>query len=504
MIFNESFDGEKTPDELGPIKNYITDNFSLAARTKQAYLESDIAKTVVDRFVLWSIGSGLKFQAEPLSQLLNLEGVETLPEVESQIDPYWNRFANSPQADYSKEKSLHKLAQEATKTALLSGDCLVVGRLRDSELTFQLIDGQYLSNPSGMANNTLLRNNNRVFSGVEVNAKGQHVAYHVANDRGFGTRRIEAVGRQTGMRFAFLVTGVKYNSNDHRGIPLLTSSLETLAKLDRYKEATVSTAEEAAKLTFQITHEAGSSERNPFVEEMQSAVDLDTGGDQGMTNDEGQQLERQVYASTERKAVNLPSGAELKPMQHSNGEINFKDFYHPNIQLICSAANIPYEVAMQKYDSNFSASRAALKDWEHTLEVWREHIASQFYQPAFNLFFTQKVVNNQVQAPGYVSALVNGNPEVVEAYRNARWVGKSVPHIDPVKEIESIRRQLGPKAKHLPLTTLRKATEKIDNGEAGVNVEKLVQELQNAEQLGLSSESDSSEPSAESSFEEPE
>jgi len=105
MIFNETFDGEKNPDELGPIKNYLTDNFSLAARTKQAYLESDIAKTVIDRFVLWCIGSGLKFQAEPLTELLRLEGVDNPAEVENQIDPYWNRFANSPEADYSKEKA---------------------------------------------------------------------------------------------------------------------------------------------------------------------------------------------------------------------------------------------------------------------------------------------------------------------------------------------------------------------------------------------------------------
>lgn len=493
-IYVETFDGEKEVDNMGPIKDYILDHAGLAARSRQSYIESEISRTLIDRFVMWVIGDGLKVQIEPMIQLLENEGIEVdMEDFEKQIEPYFTRFANSYKSDWGKERNIHQMCNLAAKTALLSGDCLIVGRIKNGWLSFQIIDGQWVRNPTDMPIGGKLQNNNKIDNGVEVNAKGQHVAYYVVQPDGYTTKRIEAYGRSTGMRFAWLIPGVKYRVSDNRGIPVLSATLETLKKLERYKEATVSTAEEAAKLTFQITHEAGSGQDNPFKQGFTKAFDQDLGdGDNLPTSYEGKNLENQVYSSTDRKAVNLPPGAELKPMTHSNGEINFKDFYHPNIQIISAAVGMPYEVMLSMYNSNFSASRAALKDWEHTLNVWRTHFGDHFYQPIYDLFFTQKVIQNKVRAPGYLEAFMDNDEEILEAYRATRWVGKNVPHIDPVKEIEALRRQLGSKAKHLPLTTLRKATEKINNGDSTINLQKFAEELQKAEELDI--QPDTEEP----------
>jgi hypothetical protein len=59
---------------------------------------------------------------------------------------------------------------------------------------------------------------------------------------------------------------------------------------------------------------------------------------------------------------NMPRDSELKEVQSKN-ELYFKDFYTVNVDLVCSSINMPPEVAMSKYNSNYSASRAALKDW---------------------------------------------------------------------------------------------------------------------------------------------
>ncbi len=40
------------------------------------------------------------------------------------------------------------------------------------------------------------------------------------------------------------------------------------------------------------------------------------------------------------------------------------------------------------------------------------------------------ILNNKIDAPGYIKARMNNDMYVVEAYRNARFIGMPVPHID--------------------------------------------------------------------------
>jgi len=505
-IYTEPYTGEKNLDQLGPIKNYVIDHAALAARSRQFYVESEVAKTIVDRFTLWIVGSGLKLQAEPATDVLAAEGVnEDARQVANLVEPYWRLFTNSATTSHNKEKNLHEIANEATKTAMLSGDCLIIGRLRGNNLTFQAVDGQFLRNPNGLPNETKLKNNNRVISGVEVNAAGRHVAYHVADsDNYYGTKRIEAYGRQTKLRFAWLITGVKYRNSDVRGIPVLSATLESLKKLDRYKEATVGAAEEQSKIAYQITHETGSGEQNVFAQKLTDAVDLDrNSGDDLASSYEGKDLESKVAGTAEKQAVNMPEGSEIKPMQNGNGQTQFKEFYHTQIEMICAAAGIPYEVAVMMYNSNYSASRAALKDWEHTLSNWQNHLANNFYYPVYKLWLIKRVIENKIQLPAFLNALLAGNEEISEAYCKARWVGKSVPHIDPVKEVEAVRRALGSKAKHLPLTTASEATERLNFGEYLTNVNRYGQELEQASNAGIEPEQETGAGRpAENNFEE--
>jgi hypothetical protein len=58
-VWSSSFDGEKNFGEIGPIKRYILDYHALSLRSWQSYLESDISKTVIDRYCIWVIDKGL-------------------------------------------------------------------------------------------------------------------------------------------------------------------------------------------------------------------------------------------------------------------------------------------------------------------------------------------------------------------------------------------------------------------------------------------------------------
>ena len=70
-IITRSFDGEKTPGELGVVQNTIPDYKRLRLRAYDADMRTDIIKMITDRFYSWTIGNGLKLQAEPNEEILS-------------------------------------------------------------------------------------------------------------------------------------------------------------------------------------------------------------------------------------------------------------------------------------------------------------------------------------------------------------------------------------------------------------------------------------------------
>lgn len=180
----------------------------------------------------------------------------------------------------------------------------------------------------------------------------------------------------------------------------------------------------------------------------------------------------------------MPIGSELKALDSKN-EMHFKEFYEAHWNIICACFNVPPEVAMSKYDSNFSASRAALKDWEHTLNVERYEFSHQFYKPLYKYVLETEILKNKIHAPGYLMARIKGDDILVEAYSSARFIGTPVPHIDPVKEVQAERLKLGGLGANLPMTTLEKATEVLNGGESLGNMQQYAQELEEAEQLNI-------------------
>ena len=137
------------------------------------------------------------------------------------------------------------------------------------------------------------------------------------------------------------------------------------------------------------------------------------------------------------------------------------------------------------YNDSFSASRAATKDWEHTIEVQRDFFIEQFYAPIYQFWLFFEVLNGKINAPGFLNAWKENNWFSLEAYCNARFTGPLFPHIDPLKEVKAEREKLGTLAAHIPLTTVEAATEFLMSGDSDSNAYQFAEELKQATELGL-------------------
>ena len=474
--FAVHYDGEKNLGEIGAIKEYIPDYDGLRLRSWQAYLDSEITQTIMNKFCLWIIGSGLKLQSEPSLAVLNSEKIALKSDdFTESIEAKFHLFSKSKRADYAGLKTLNQIAKIAKKNAIIGGDVLVILRVINKEVTVQLIDGAHVSSP--MYGNDFYeaskKNGNTIKNGIEQNAKGEHIAYYVRTKTAFKYERIEAKGKSSGLNMAFLVYGLEYRLNNNRGLPLIAAVLETLKKLERYKEATLGSAEERQKIALFAEHMMGSTGENPLLKNMVRA----SGFKEDLpVDDSGKALNDTVTSTTNKQFINMPVNSTLKQLESKN-ELYFKEFYAVNIDLICAAIGIPREVAMSIYDSNFSASRAALKDWEHTINVNRYEFSTEFYQPIYNLFLDVEILKNKVTAPGYLEARAKKNYAVIESFQSARFVGVGVPHIDPLKEVKAERLKMGNTSDHIPLTTVERSTEMLNGGDFKQNLSNFTKEL---------------------------
>lgn len=480
----QHFDGEKNLGELGPIKEYFLAYDRLRVRSWQSLLESEISMFVIKKYLNWIVGNGLKVQSNPILQVLggskiNLDG-EAFNEVAETRFGVW---ASSPKSTYNGIRNLNHLAKEAYKNALVGGDCLVVLRFDGKWITVQLYDGCHVQSEQ-YGNDWMPRtldNGNIEKNGIEMTPAGEHVRYTIRLQDG-SFRKIEA--KVAGMKMAFMVYGSDYRIDNSRGMPLLSVILETLKKLERYKEATIGSAEERQKIVYQIKHGVSSSGESPFMGKIAQALNADGPSEQLPETVDGQKLADHVTATTSKQTINMPIDAELASLESKN-ELYFKDFYMVNIDLVCAAIGIPPEVALSKYNSNYSASRAAIKDWEHTIKVAREDFSSQFYQPIYDLFLHVNILSGYIQAPGYIQAFMQQDEIALTAYRSAKFVGPSVPHIDPKKEVDAIRAALGPMGAMLPLTSLENAVEALNTGDSDSNMRQFAEEYKEGVRLGI-------------------
>lgn len=482
------FDGEKNLGEIGPIRGYSMEYDRLRARSWQCFTESDIAKGILKKYILWVIGDGLKLKANPNKQVLKSEKITINPELFNEVaETRWTVWSSNRMSDYSSMANLNMLEAEGFKNAIIGGDVLVVLRFENNELKVQLIDGAHICSPVYGTDyfGFPLANGNEIKNGIEINAKGEHIAYYIKNDQ-YQFDRISAKG-SSGLTMAYLVYGDKYRLDNTRGVPLVMTVLETLKKLERYKEATVGSAEERQKIVYYVVHKEFSTGENPFTKAAARAFDDSGQNDELPIDVRGENLANNVQATTNKMSFNLPVGSDLKSLESKN-ELYFKDFYDKNIDIICASIGIPPNVAMSLYNDSFSASRAAIKDWEHTLKVARADFSFQFLQPIYDLWLHIEVLKNKIQAPGYLKAFNEVNNMVLSAYRTARFTGANVPHIDPVKEVTAERLKLGTAGAHIPLTNAENATENLNGGDSDSNMAQFAEELKELEKLGIKPE----------------
>jgi len=471
-----AFDGEQTPFELGTPLDFYNDYYSMRKRAWEAFLKTDVVQNAIHKYVLWVVGAGLKLQSDPVSDILKDVSEEESKQFITDVEANFRLYAKSKRSTYNGETNLHALAAEATKNAIISGDVLCIKRISGGNLTTDIIDGCYVQTPIGTNYLTDAKNRgNIIVDGVEIDNKGSHVAYYVY-DGFLKYIRVDAYGVRSGKRMAWLYYGRKHKLNDTRGMSLLSAVLETADKINRYKDATIGSAEENNKIPYTIEHNQFSDGEDPMINQLVQSFQKNRGTAPETNSIDGDALASKVALSTSKTTYNMPVGSTLK---RNTNEVDpqFKDFILINIDIVYATIGIPGEVALDKFGGSYSSSRAALKSWEYTMMIGRINLLTdQFYKPVYDLWLDVNVLKNNINAPGYLIALQQKDYIKLEAYRNCRFIGMGVPHIDPLKEVKAEREKLGKAFENIPLSTAEQSCEILNTGDYNNVIKKATNE----------------------------
>lgn len=470
-VITKSFDGEKTLGELGAIQHTIPDYRGLRLRAYDADMRTDLIKIIVDRFYKWVIGSGLKLQSEIVEEILTLNKVNLDTEVfKEKLEVLFNTYSYSKIPDLKSQDNLHKIATEVFKTAFLGGDCLVVVRIIDGYPRVQVIDGIHIQNPLGDFAIKAKETGNVIKHGIELDKNGKHIAYWV-NSGNLTFERIPVYGENSKRKLAWLVYGEKKRVDHIRGVSSIATIIEKTTKLDRFTEATVSKAEQVANLVFAIEHDNNSIGENPFenvkIKSNPISVNLPSNYDlaDGVAN--------RINETTSGQALNMPIGSKLHVHQN-NSELNYESFHKAIFEPLCATVGIPPEVALQSYNSNYSASRAAINNWGFNVDIGRDSIVNDFYKPILQIFLELEILKGNIDALGFINALKKNDEMLIEAFISCRFIGKNMPHIDPLKEVKAIRAILGDDT--TALATFEQASEQLGLGDWETNYKKFEKE----------------------------
>ncbi len=443
-IFETVFDGEKTPGELGAPLSYLPDYNALSFRSWKAFTDSDLAKIIIMSHVNWVIGSGLKLQAEPIEGVIEGEGFKfDKDDFVKNTEERFRLYAKSEDSVHSRMMNYNKYQRVAYLNASVGGDVLCIERLENGLPTKQLVDGVFVQQPGIDEITRAEGEGNQIIHGVEINKRGEHIRFYVLKNTSktlsselTSFQKIEAIGKNTGKKQAYLLYGSEYRIDSVRGMPLLSATLQKMSELDNYNESIVSGAVERAKVPYTFEHKEFSDGTNPDLAKVTSAItgEAAPAGAKKIDMTEATKLVKKTYG---KEPINLPVGAVMKKLD-SGMEKDQDVFTTGNFIYICAASEVPYEVALMKYVNSFSSSRMASQTWATLLQMKRVAFNDTYNKPFYNLFLDSQILSGKITANGYFSAQNSEDVILLGAYRNARFIGPSVPQADPFKEVKAI------------------------------------------------------------------
>lgn len=429
-------DGEKFVGGYGPTELLTTDYWTLRQRSDTLFRQNIYARGLLRRLITNEINTGLTLEAFPDEDILGF-GEDELTGWSEDVEQRFHLWGKNPKlVDYYEQQTFAELQQTARLESLIGGDVLVVERQnpRTQLPQIQLINGQRVRTPYDLRPDRL-RKGHQIIQGVELDARGRHVAFWISHGHDRKSERIPAFGPRTGRKMAWLIYGTDKRRDDVRGEPMLGIIMQSLKEIDRYRDS----AQRKATVNSMVAAAVEKSQEKMGSRPLTAGA---TRKDQ-FTQDHEVESPRNFTIQGQIPGLvveELQVGEELKVHQ-SGAEINFGPFESAIVQAIAWSHEIPPEILWLAFSNNYSASQAAINEFKMYLNKIRTTFGQAFCQPIYVDWLLSETLLQRIRAPGLLQAWRDpAQYDVFGAWVESDWSGAIKPSTDLVKQTNGMEK----------------------------------------------------------------
>ena len=402
----------------------------LRVRSRDLYTGGGLGRGAPSTMVTNVVGWGIRPKPKIDYKVLGISE-DAAAEWEEAALREFNMWAKTKMCDATRQHNFWDLQELAFRSELVSGDVLALFGMKENprnpyQTTIRLIEADRLSTPESQGGESEAKNTDgggRIIDGVEIDSDGAIIRYHIATYHPLQEetpdeitwQAVDAYGKDTGMpNVLHLMTAER--PEQHRGVPFIAGMIEQIKQLDRYLDAELAASIVAAMLTVFITSDGtdddGYDSINDSIAEEDKVTDDSLHIELGNGN---------VYE--------LPPGKKAEKIGESRAPTAFDSYTRQIITILGSGCEIPYEVLMHVYNSNYTAANAARLDFWRVVTKYRERFTQGFNQPIYEAVIAEAIALGRLDAPGFFD-----DPIIRDAWCGCQWVGTSRGHVQPVQE----------------------------------------------------------------------
>jgi len=408
---------------------------TLRQRSRDLYAGGGLARsgpaTLATNVVAWGIQPKPKIDGA----VLGLSD-EACDEWERNTLREFRLWADNPMCDAERSKDFYTMQQLTFLSELISGDCFALFGMKPNKRTpyqtvIRILEADRVCTPdtSGDSEATETESGGRIVDGIELNREGEVIRYHIANRHPLmesATQSLEwvavdAYGKDTGYPNILHITTWE-RPEQRRGIPFVAAQIEQIKQLDRY-------------ITSELAANVVSSMLTAFI---LSDEDDGKAGMEDAVNEEEKITDDDFKLELAPGAIyDLPPGKTIKEVNPLRNNSSFESFVNTMFTIIGAGMEIPKEVLIKKYETNYTAARAALLDFWRTVKKYRAAFNSRFNQPVYEAWLSEAVAIGRIEAPGFFD-----DPAIRQAWCGCMWMGASMGHVDPLKEVNAAEKRI--------------------------------------------------------------
>ena len=458
----------------------------LRNRSYDMAINSPIGRGAIETSRSYVIGAGLTPSPKIDFRTLGLTPDEA-KEWQRKTLQEFKLWADDTSCDVYRKNNFWDQQNIAFVGNLTDGDSWVIPQygkntpLNPYSLKIQQIEANRICNPGsinilGTTNPTMVeqinpKNGNRIINGVEVNNKGEVVAYWIADKTPFDPtklntsitwKRVDAFGKKSGRPLVLQISHEE-RPEQYRGVPFLSPVIEELKQISRYTNAELTTA--IIKAFFSIFLTSNAPPGNSLNDMLDSTYDDEPLAD----------FDPSTLKLGPGTINTLPPGVNVVTADPSKSLSTFEPFVQSLIVQIGAGLNIPSEVLMSKFNSSYSAARGALNQAAAVFKQRRVWFARDFCQPIYEMWLAEAIAIGRIKAPKF-----GLDPIITKAWSGCDWFGPTSGLLDPIKEVQAAKLQVD-----YGFTTNQKVSAELTGTNYDDNIDIIALENKKRQSLGL-------------------